>query len=321
MNNNVHCYSIAVIVTLYNASQYLPQCIDNILSQTFQDFELLLINDGSTDNSREICDEYAKKDKRIKVFHEKHRGVAHARQVGIDNATGKYLLYIDADDIIAPTILQDLYDNAEEDNAEIVICDYTELTHSGEIYKPQKPSSNSGVSLFNDIMNGKLYGALWNKMIKTECIKRSLVKFPEELTMREDLVFLSKLLPHINTVAYVPKALYGYDRRNTSSLTNNYLNESSHYFHQEVLWNKHIIDNSELPLQIIENRLDYYHQLAYISLKSNLFSKEEWLSYFIPYTSSLINRGNGYKKSLVTLGLKGYFAFARFVRTIISKIR
>lgn len=321
MNNNIRCYSISVIIAIYNASQYLRQCIDNILSQNFQDFELLLVNDGSTDSTGEICNEYAKKDKRIRVFHEHHKGVAHARQVGLDNAKGEYILYIDADDVIELTLLNDLYQTAKINDAELVICDYTELTNSGPVYRKQEPTSKTGIGVLEDILNGILYGALWNKLIKTECIKKSQARFPENLTMCEDLIFLSYLLPHINKVAYVPQSLYGYERRNTTSLTNNYLNESPQYYHQEVLRNKYLIDNPLLPSKITEEKLGYYHHLAYITLKSDMFIKEEWIAYFMPYSFSLINKGNGYKKTLVALGLNGHFALARFIRTIISKIK
>lgn len=321
MNNNIRCYSITVIITIYNASQYLRQCIDNILSQNFQDFELLLVNDGSTDSTGEICDEYAKKDKRIKVFHEQHKGVAHARQVGLDNAKGEYILYIDADDIIEPTMLVELYNTAKTTDAELVICDYTELTNSGTVYRKQEPTSKTGIGVLEDILNGILYGALWNKLIKTDCIRKSQAMFPFDLTMREDLLFLAQVLPTIYNVQYMPKSLYGYERRNTSSLTNNYANESTQYYRQELLWNRYIIDNQGVSLSIRNKRLQYYHELAYITLRSDLLSKEDWKTFFVPYAQRLKLVGTGYKKALVLLALNGHFTIARIIRTIISKIK
>lgn len=321
MNNDIRCYSITVIIAIYNASQYLRQCIDNILSQNFQDFELLLVNDGSTDSTGEICDEYAKKDKRIRVFHEQHKGVAHARQIGLDNAKGEYILYIDADDVIELTLLNDLYQTVKIHDAELVICDYTELTNSGPVYRKQEPTSKTGIGLLEDILNGILYGALWNKLIKTDCIRKSHAMFPFDLTMREDLVFLAQVLPTIYNVQYLPKSLYGYERRNTSSLTNNYANESTQYYRQELLWNRYIIDNQGVSLSIRNKRLQYYHELAYITLRSDLLSKEDWKTFFVPYAQRLKLVGTGYKKALVLLALNGYFTIARIIRTIISKIK
>lgn len=100
---------ISVIVPIYNIGQYLSRCIDSILVQTFTNFELLLIDDGSTDNSGRICDDYAKKDNRIRVFHKKNGGVALARQLGIENAIGEYSIHADGDDWVEANMLENMY--------------------------------------------------------------------------------------------------------------------------------------------------------------------------------------------------------------------
>ena len=105
---------ISVIVPVYNVEQYLPHCIDSILTQTFTDFEVLLIDDGSTDNSGRICDEYAKKDNRIRVFHKENGGVSSARNVGLDNAEGEFLGFVDGDDILSPVYLMILLKALED---------------------------------------------------------------------------------------------------------------------------------------------------------------------------------------------------------------
>ena len=115
---------ISVIVPVYNTEKYLPRCIDSILAQTFTDFELLLIDDGSTDKSGTICDEYAKKDKRIRVFHKENGGVSTARQLGIDKAIGIYSIHTDGDDWIEKDMLKDMYDKIIEKNADILIADF-----------------------------------------------------------------------------------------------------------------------------------------------------------------------------------------------------
>ena len=101
--------SISIIVPVYKAELFLPRCIDSILTQTFTDFELLLIDDGSPDNSGSICDEYALKDKRIRVFHKENGGVSSARNLGLDNAKGEWITFIDADDWISNTFIEHLY--------------------------------------------------------------------------------------------------------------------------------------------------------------------------------------------------------------------
>ena len=142
---------ISVIIPLYNASSYLHHCIVDLLSQPFQDIEIVLVDDGSTDGSSAICDEYAEKDSRIRVFHEAHSGVAHSRQVGLEHATGDYILYVDADDQVDANMVSEMYNEATRQQADMVICDYRELTHKSEVYRKQEPSALDGVSILDDI--------------------------------------------------------------------------------------------------------------------------------------------------------------------------
>lgn len=120
---------ISVIVPVYNAEKYLHRCIDSILNQTFPDFELLLIDDGSKDQSGEICDEYAKKDSRVKVFHKENGGVSSARNVGIDNAVGEYICFCDSDDWVEKTWLLSFFER---------MCDNDMLITSFNIYENEK---------------------------------------------------------------------------------------------------------------------------------------------------------------------------------------
>lgn len=312
---------VSVIVALYNASQYLRQCIDNILSQNFQDFELLLVNDGSTDSTGEICDEYAKKDKRIRVFHEHHKGVAQARQIGIDNAKGEYFIYIDADDYIEENFIEEMFLCARSTKSDIVICDYLELKKDNTIYHKEQPTELSGISYLNDILANKCYGALWNKMILTQLVKDHNARFPQDFSMREDVVFISQFIPQARKLSYIPKALYIYNRQNVSSLTNNYLDESKNYYQHEIKWIITILKNSFLYEETKHKNERYLLELAYITLRSDLLSKEDWKDFFVPYAQRLKLVGTGYKKALVLLALNGHFTIARIIRTIISKIK
>ena len=116
--------SVSIIVPVYKAEAYLHRCVDSILAQTFTNWELLLIDDGSPDRSGAICDEYASKDARIRVFHKENGGVSSARQKGQDEAQGEYTIHADPDDWVEPTMLEELYKKAKEDDADMVICDY-----------------------------------------------------------------------------------------------------------------------------------------------------------------------------------------------------
>lgn len=115
---------VSIIVPIYNVEKYLPKCIDSILNQTFKDFELLLVDDGSTDTCGKICDEYEKKDNRIKVIHKKNGGLSDARNKGIDASNSEFISFIDSDDYIAEDMYEILYNNLEKENADISICGY-----------------------------------------------------------------------------------------------------------------------------------------------------------------------------------------------------
>ena len=115
---------ISVIVPVYKAEHYLARCVDTLLAQTFDDFEVILVDDGSPDNSGAICDEYALKDKRVRVIHQPNAGVSMARQKGLDNARGEYVIHADPDDWVEPDMLKELYAKAKEEDADMVICDF-----------------------------------------------------------------------------------------------------------------------------------------------------------------------------------------------------
>lgn len=311
---------LSLIIPIYNASTYLAFSLESLLSQPFQDFELILVDDGSTDASPSICDEYAAKDERIRVLHEPHSGVANSRQVGLEAAKGMYILYVDADDQVDPCMIADMYQVAVSEKADMVICDYRELTYDGEVYRKQEPTALSGEAILEDILSGKLYGALWNKMMRREWLLQTKASFPLELTMREDLIFLSQCLPYASKIAYIPKAYYGYERRNASALTSHYVNESLAYYQQECLWVDLILENQFLQASTRQRLLTYLLELAYITLKSGLFNKPKWNAAFLKHPE-ILSYGTGYKKKMVSLAFKGHFALARLLRTFISHLK
>lgn len=311
---------LSLIIPIYNASTYLAFSLESLLSQPFQDFELILVDDGSTDDSASICDAYAAKDDRIKVLHEAHHGVAHSRQVGLETAKGEYILYVDADDQVEPGMVADMYHEAVMKKADLVICDYRELTHEGEVYCKQEPTALDGVAVLEDILDGKLYGALWNKMMRREWLMKTKASFPQELTMREDLIFLSQCLPYAQKIAYIAKAYYGYERRNTSALTSNYLNESPSYYDQESLWVSLILKNKFLSNSIRLQLERYYFKLSYITLLKGLFDKQLWNERFKSH-ENLLDYGSGFRRTIVSFAFCDHFRIAQFMRTIISKIK
>ena len=202
---------ISVIVPVYKAEAYLHRCVDSLLAQTFQDFEILLVDDGSPDRSGEICDEYAKMDKRVRVFHKENGGVSSARQCGMDNARGEYTIHADPDDWVEADMLEELYKKAREEEADMVICDYYEERKGKTIYVKQQPSSLDHETVLRELFQ-QLHGSCWNKLVRRVCYKEFRVKFPLELSFCEDLFVNACLTSKEIKIAYLHKAFYHYDQ-------------------------------------------------------------------------------------------------------------
>ena len=169
--------TISVIVPVYNAEKYLNRCLDSLLTQTYQDFEIILVDDGSTDNSGVICEKYAQRDERISVFHQPNQGVAAARQRGVDMAQGTYSIHADPDDWVGPTMLEELYAEAIESNADMVICDFLVEFHKRTQYASQRIRKCDAEYCLNRMMSGRIHGSLCNKLIRTELYKKHNIRF------------------------------------------------------------------------------------------------------------------------------------------------
>ena len=202
---------ISVIVPIYNSEHTLRKCVDSLLAQTFKQFEVLLINDGSTDNSAKICDEYQLIDSRVRVFHQLNGGVSSARQLGIDNAHGKYSIHADPDDWVEPNMLADLYQKAISESADMVICDFYINDYRKEEYCKQEPSVMDNEVILKEMFTC-LHGSTCNKLIKNELYSRYKIHFPQEITFCEDLFIVASLLLKPIKVSYVSQAYYHYVR-------------------------------------------------------------------------------------------------------------
>lgn len=132
MNKNI---KISVVVPIYNVDRWLPRCLTSIIGQSFTEFELLLVNDGSTDDSLEICQSFSKKDERIKIINKENGGLSDARNAGIDIAQGRYIVFVDSDDYLERNYLFNLYHNIIKTNADIAMCEYKEVTEKGKLIK------------------------------------------------------------------------------------------------------------------------------------------------------------------------------------------
>lgn len=218
---------ISIIVPVYNLENYLPKCIDSILAQTFSKFELILINDGSTDNSGEICDKYAINDSRIKVVHKDNGGVASSRNTGLEIAEGKYIGFVDNDDYINEHMFETLYNNAIIHSADIVICDYIDV-NEGEYQDTSISHSNyntehySNIKALNELYtnNNVTFLVPWNKLYKKSVFED--IKYKEGISCDDETV-AHKIFYESKKITYIHVALYYYVKR-IGSITNTQFN-------------------------------------------------------------------------------------------------
>lgn len=215
---------ISVVVPVYNAERYLKRCADSILSQTFRDFELILVNDGSTDLSGVICDSYAKADDRVRVIHKQNEGVSQARNDGIMRATGEYLAFSDSDDTVEPDWLETLYQRAGQTNADLVICNYSTVSASGKELRCH--AFAEGEVLEGEALKLRLYQAiatcndvglysLWNKLFRADVVRSGGLSFQKGMSLGEDMLFLLDVYRQVGRIAFSEKPLYNYEIHET----------------------------------------------------------------------------------------------------------
>lgn len=212
---------ISVIIPVYNSEKYLHKCIDSVLSQTYQDFELILVNDGSTDKSGAICDEYALKDERVKVFHKENGGVSDARNRGIDNAKGEWIVFIDSDDWVNKNYLKELIEDIKEKDVDFVI--HGDLGNSN-IYNTLK-NEEKVVLMFNkhDVFeNLKISrnGYPVSKIYRLDIVNRFFIRFPLGINLHEDTMFVMQYTSKCNKILYRNKLNYIYQDNIDGSLSN-----------------------------------------------------------------------------------------------------
>lgn len=202
---------ISIIIPVYNSEKYLQRCIDSIKSQTYNNIEILLIDDGSTDNSLQICKENALKDSRIEAIHKKNTGVSDTRNVGIAKSKGKYISFIDSDDYIEKNYIKKLY-NAIIDK-DVAICQYKKVTNKN--YEESLLISDKKDNIIDDILNDSVVGGYcWNKLYKREKIVG--LKFNKKIKIMEDLIFNLNYFKKVKRIGVVNEALYNYVIRNDS---------------------------------------------------------------------------------------------------------
>lgn len=218
---------ISIIVPVYNVEQYIVKCIDSVIAQTYKDYELILVDDGSTDNSGKICDEYALKDNRIKVIHKKNEGVTATRDRGVKEAKGEFLFFIDGDDYITENALELFTNKQKENDADLVRGSFCSIKEDGEIKKHIVPTNTKTIEkYFNYIAKG--CWNIWNNLYRASIFKAH-VNIPHLITLGEDKLCNIQLLIGIKSIAIVQDITYYYVLRSNSVVHTVYKNGIKEY--------------------------------------------------------------------------------------------
>lgn len=211
---------ISIIIPVYNRINKLSASVKSVLKQTYKDIEIILVDDGSTDGSSELCDKLAFEDDRIKVIHQNNQGVAVARNTGILKASGDYIGFVDSDDLIEPQMYETMYKNLVENSVDLVVCG----SKIGQYNKNTKLISNNINYHFDQLiigrenilteilklLTGSLMNPVWNKLYKVENIKKYNIKFPKNIPLGEDLLFNLQYYKTIESIKFLSECLYIY---------------------------------------------------------------------------------------------------------------
>ena len=263
---------ISIIVPVYNTEKYLPRCKNSILSQTFTDFELLLIDDGSTDRSYKILEDYAIQDERIRIFHQENGGVTSARNIGVTESRGEWVSFVDSDDELLIDALSILYENVS-DNIDVVVSDSSDQ---------QMISADDFVRM---TLQAKLYTSLWGRLYRRSCVEHQMDNISRRLTIGEDTVLNIKVGCNLKQdVLLIKRVVYKYYENPNSAMRDRVVSlQYEEYF------------MSELQMALGERFSEFYHDYCVaclISLETLIVSRV-----VVPYDSDWVKKLIIWRKS------------------------
>jgi glycosyltransferase involved in cell wall biosynthesis len=232
---------VSIIIPIYNAEKDLAFCLNSVLNQTYQELEIILVDDGSSDTSSMICDEYAKRDPRIMVYHRSNKGVSAARNYGIEKATGMFLLFVDADDTIEPEMVEGCMQLANSHQADLVICSFRYHKIDDHCLVENSLGSHysgSAKELFQNwfsvLMEKELLNPPWNKLIKRELLMWSQIRFHEKFSICEDRAFSIQIIAASRKTVLTDKIYYNYYLKKAGTLVfqfhENYYEALSYFY-------------------------------------------------------------------------------------------
>lgn len=241
---------LSIIIPVYNADKYLAKCLDTIINQTFKNLEIILVDDGSTDNSKEIIKSYMEKDSRIIAFFKNNEGVSATRNLGIINSTGDYITFVDADDWINLNLYEEALEKVQENTCDIVLYSYVKQYTTNHQVTEMLPFKSEEIldkdKIFNDLIlnliayedetKESIMGSIWRCIFKSDLIKNNNLYFDTSMDYAEDLIFCLNAFKQSNSMYILNKPLYNY-RFNESSVTAKY---SLAHFEKQLIIHKKI---------------------------------------------------------------------------------
>ena len=267
---------ISIIIPIYNSSDYLEKCLTSIQNQTFKEFEVLLVNDGSTDNSLTICKTFAKIDDKFKVFTQKNAGVSSARNNGLKNASGTYICFVDSDDWIEKDYCKILLEHIISNNCDLVMCGYITCFSRNHTI----PDSNNlkrfithkeifeSIKDYKNVKSNILRNNVVCKLFKKNIINKNNIEFTKNFRIGEDLLFILEYQKHTNLALNIPDKLYYINRNNNNtSMTASYV---KNYWEDLVLVKKKTF---EINKDIV-NYTDEYKYYQYINVATKAILEE-----------------------------------------------
>ena len=237
--------TVSIIVPVYNSERYIFDCINSILKQTFTDFELLLIDDGSKDDSLGICQAFEKRDSRIRLYHKENGGVSSARNIGLDNALGDYLAFCDSDDFVEPEWIETLVHGIRRENLDVVVSGFNAII-DGECYDKIGLGTSDSVltkSHFFQLRKSGMDSFVWNKLFVRKIIDQEKLRFDCEVSYGEDSIFvLNYLLSCKGDIGISNTYTYNYRVSNKDSLTKKYIPNIGECLQKVLLTRKKAFD-------------------------------------------------------------------------------
>lgn len=307
---------VSIIIPIYKAENYLENCLCSIKGQTMQEWEAILVDDGSPDSSGEICDRFSAEDSRFITIHKKNAGVGAARQTGLDNATGEYVTHADPDDWVEPDLFEETYSYAIEHHADIVLFDYYLEANGAQQICKQMPSDFDSVSVMRDLFKGKVFGSCWSKLVRRSAFVDNNIRFREDLPLGEDTYITACLFLHGLKIVHKEKAYYHYIRDINPQALTKVAGQSYEYdVKLRDLFNN-LLQNHPCQEEVYKFFCGKIVSRAY---SRHVFSNFEFIKYCFPYLTDL----GGFpmrERLFYTLSCMGFYNICYSTEMVLKKL-